>query len=302
MQGSARRTTDADIRAENVARRSARSASTEPVFTQNLVILYAWLLRRRKKVTLRFASLALVKQAVGKSIGWRRHVPPVLLLAGFAALVVSAARPMAVIQLPTQQQTIILAMDVSGSMRATDVAPDRISASQVGAKAFVSELPRNVRIGVVAYAGTAQLVQPPTLSRDDVTAAIDRFQLQRGTAIGSGIVISLATIFPDAGIDLSNINGQRLMPRATPLGGAARPAPPEFTRLETGLRRTQEPARVRKARDRGHGAVRRPCRAVHAGGRWIVGVVVRQSCVSSRRRRGTLLVSFAYNQRALRNR
>lgn len=199
-----------------------------------LVILYAWLLRRRKKVTLRFASLALVKQAVGKSIGWRRHLPPVLLLAGFAALVVSAARPVAVIQLPTQQQTIILAMDVSGSMRATDVAPDRISASQVAAKAFVSELPRNVRIGVVAYAGTAQLVQPPTLSRDDVAAAIDRFQLQRGTAIGSGIVISLATIFPEAGIDLSNINGQRLMPRATPLGSAARPDPPEFKPVAPG--------------------------------------------------------------------
>lgn len=84
-----------------------------------LVLVYVWLLRRRKKVTLRFASLALVKQAAGKSIGWRRHVPPVLLLAGFGALVVSAARPVAVLQLPTQQQTIILAMDVSGSMRAT---------------------------------------------------------------------------------------------------------------------------------------------------------------------------------------
>jgi len=118
------------------------------------------------------------------------------------SLVVAAARPVAVIKLPTQQQTIMMAMDVSGSMRATDVAPDRISASQAAAKEFANALPREVRIGVVAYAGTAQLVQPPTLSREDVIAAIERFQLQRGTAIGSGIVISLATLFPEAGIDL----------------------------------------------------------------------------------------------------
>ena len=106
-----------------------------------------------------------------------------------------------------------MAMDVSGSMRATDVSPDRISASQAAAKTFAAELPANIRIGVVAYAGTAQLVQPPTLNRDDVIAAIDRFQLQRGTAIGNGIMISLATLFPDANIDLSRVTGQRNMPR-----------------------------------------------------------------------------------------
>jgi Ca-activated chloride channel family protein len=119
-----------------------------------------------------------------------------------------------VITLPTQQQTIILAMDVSGSMRAADVQPNRIVASQNAAKAFVKDLPRDVRVGVVAFAGTAQLVQPPTHSREDVFAAIDRFQLQRATAIGSAIVISLATIFPDAGIDLSQVTGARNMPRA----------------------------------------------------------------------------------------
>jgi Ca-activated chloride channel family protein len=118
------------------------------------------------------------------------------------------------VTLPLVEQTIILAMDVSGSMRAADVEPNRLVASQNAAKAFIAELPRAVRVGVVSFAGTAAVVQPPTLSRDDVVAAIDRFQLQRGTAIGSGLVLSLATIFPDAGIDLSQINGQRLMPRA----------------------------------------------------------------------------------------
>src|SRR4030095_3181065 len=108
----------------------------------------------------------------------------------------------------------ILAMDVSGSMRAADVQPNRLVASQNAAKSFVAELPRDVRVGVVAFAGTASLVQQPTHNREDVYAAIDRFQLQRGTAIGSGIVIALATIFPEAGIDLSQVTGQRNMPRA----------------------------------------------------------------------------------------
>jgi len=101
---------------------------------------------------------------------------------------------------------------VSGSMRATDIKPSRIVASQEAAKGFVNELPNSVRVGVVSFAGTAAVVQAPTLSREDVIAAIDRFQLQRATAIGSGIVLSLATLFPDAGYDLSQITGAKPMP------------------------------------------------------------------------------------------
>ncbi len=179
-----------------------------------LVLAYLWLLKRRKKVALTWASLGLVKEALGAQRAWRRHVPPALLLLALAALLVATARPAAVVTLPLVEQTVVLAMDVSGSMRATDVEPNRLVASQNAAKAFIAELPRSVRVAVVSFAGTAAIVQPPTLSRDDVVAAIDRFQLQRGTAIGSGIVLSLATIFPDAGIDLSQITGQRLMPKA----------------------------------------------------------------------------------------
>ncbi len=194
-----------------------------------VVLLYVWLLRRRKKTALRYANLALVKQAMGSSVAWRRHLPPALMLLAVAALLVAAGRPMAVISLPSQQETIMLAIDVSGSMRATDVLPDRITAAKEAAKTFVTELPRNVRIGVVQFAGTAAVVQAPTLSRDDVTAAIDRFQLQRGTATGSGILLSLATIFPDAGIDLSQITGQRNMPAAP----SDKPKP-EFTPVQPG--------------------------------------------------------------------
>ena len=177
-----------------------------------LVAAYVWLLRRRKKSTLRFANLALVKEALGKRGAWHRHVPPLLLLLALGALLLAAARPAALLSLPSAQKTVVLAIDVSGSMRAADVKPNRMVAAQEAAKAFIKELPRSVRVAVVSFAGTAAVVQPPTLSREDVAAAIDRFQLQRGTAIGSGIVLSLATLFPDAGIDLAQINGQRAMP------------------------------------------------------------------------------------------
>ena len=179
-----------------------------------LVAAYLALLARRKKNTVRLASVALVKQALGAGPGWRRHLPPALLLLAVAVLLLASARPTAKIKLPSVQETIILAMDVSGSMRATDVQPNRLVAAQEAAKAFVAGLPRSVRIGVVSFAGTAAIVQPPTFSREDVVAAIDRFQLQRGTAIGSGLVLSLASLFPDDGIDLSQITGQRAMPAA----------------------------------------------------------------------------------------
>ncbi len=179
-----------------------------------LVAVYLWLLRQRRKSVVRFASVALLKQAMGSGPGWRRHVPPALMLLAVAVLLLAGARPMARLKLPSQEETIVLAMDVSGSMRAADVQPNRLVASQEAAKAFVAGLPRSVRIGVVSFAGTAAVVQAPTFSREDVVAAIDRFQLQRGTAIGSGIVLSLATLFPDDGIDLSQITGQRAMPPA----------------------------------------------------------------------------------------
>ena len=197
-----------------------------------LVLLYLWLLRRRKALALRYASLSIVKEAMGKGPGIRRHIPPVLFLLALAAMLVAAARPFAVVTLPSQQETIILAMDVSGSMRAEDVKPNRLVASQEAAKAFVNNLPREVRVGVVSFAGTAAVVQAPTTSRDDVIAAIDRFQLQRGTATGSGIILSLATLFPDHGIEIQNVTGQRNFP-----GGKkdiAKPDKPAFTPVQPG--------------------------------------------------------------------
>lgn len=199
-----------------------------------LVLLYWWLQRRRKKLALSYPSLSLVREALGPRRQLRRHIPPVLFLLALTALLLAAARPLAVITLPAQNQTIMLAMDVSGSMRAADVEPDRITAAQNAAKAFIAELPRHVRVGIVAFAGSAQLAQLPTQNREDLVKAIDSFQLQRGTATGNGIMLSLATLFPDAGIDIAALGGRQSMrPRSLDEINKQDPAKP-FTPVAPG--------------------------------------------------------------------
>lgn len=175
------------------------------LFAPALVAAYVWALRRQKKNALRYANLALVKDALGSRQRFRHHIPPLLFLIAMVAAIFAVARPSAVITLPSDQRTTLLVMDVSLSMRASDVKPSRLAAAQAAAKAFVQEQPADVRIGIITFAGTASLVQPPTHNRDDLVAAIDRFELQRHTAIGSGIIVALATLFPDEGIDLESI-------------------------------------------------------------------------------------------------
>jgi Ca-activated chloride channel family protein len=187
-----------------------------------LIGLYVLLLRRKKRQALRYASLGMVRDAMGAGQRFRRHVPPLLFLLALIVLVVAIARPTATITLPSQHETIILAMDVSGSMRAADVEPNRIGAAQAAARAFVGDQPASARIGVVSFAATASVVQPPTRNREDILAAIDRFQLQRGTAVGSGILVSLKMIFPDVEFDLRGSN-PRDDPRGVPLDKAGAP-------------------------------------------------------------------------------
>jgi Ca-activated chloride channel family protein len=187
------------------------------------VAVYVVLLRRRTKQALRYASLSIVNDAMAAGRSLRRHLPPLLFLAAFTLMLVAIARPAAVVTLPSQHETVILAMDVSGSMRATDVKPSRIAAAQEAARAFVGEQPKSTRIGVVSFAATASVVQSPTHSREDILAAIDRFQLQRGTAVGSGILVALKMIFPDADFDLRASNPRREATPARPLD-PARPA------------------------------------------------------------------------------
>ncbi|MGZ5093830.1 MAG: VWA domain-containing protein [Burkholderiales bacterium] len=193
---------------------------------------YVLLLRRKKVTAVRYASLALVKEALGAGQRFRRHVPPLLFLLAMTAILVAVARPAAVITLPSEQRTIILAIDVSLSMRASDVEPSRIAAAQEAAKAFIQNQPSDVRIGIVSFAGTALLVQAPTQNREDLLGAIDRLELQRHTAIGSGLIMALATLFPDAGIDLESMlfgGGARDARRGVAINKPAKSESKQFT-------------------------------------------------------------------------
>jgi Ca-activated chloride channel homolog len=164
-----------------------------------LVLIYIIFQRRRKKYAVRYASLSLVKDAMGRGPGFRRHVPAILFLVGITAMMLAMARPVATIILPSQQGTIILTFDVSGSMRAEDIAPTRIEAAKAAARLFVDKQPLNIRIGIVSFSDVASIVQAPTTDREAIQAAINRLAPQRRTAIGSGILVSLAAIFEDAG-------------------------------------------------------------------------------------------------------
>ena len=167
-----------------------------------LVAAYIHVLRKKKKLALRYASLAIIKVALGPRNGMRRHIPPALFLLAMIVAIFAIARPTTTLTLPSEQMTLALAIDVSRSMQATDVSPDRISAAQAAAKAFIADIPKNVRLGIVSFAATAQIVQSPTENQEDMIAAISRFQLQRGTATGSGLMLALAMLFPDDGIDV----------------------------------------------------------------------------------------------------
>ncbi len=164
-----------------------------------LVGVYILIQRRRQKYALRYASLSMVKEALGRGPGRRRHVPAILFLIGLAIMIGALARPSATVMLPSQQGTIILTIDVSGSMRAEDVKPNRIEAAKAAALTFIEKQPRNVRIGIVSFSGYAAVVQSPTTDREALTAAINRLTPQRQTAIGSGIITSLDAIFEEPG-------------------------------------------------------------------------------------------------------
>jgi Ca-activated chloride channel homolog len=180
-----------------------------------LVALYLAWLHRRKRTTLAYPSLALLEGAITRSQRIRRHLPPALVMTALVALIVATARPAAVLELPAREGTVVLAIDVSLSMAATDVKPNRLAAAQAAAKTFIDAQPRDVKVGVVAFAGEADLVQVPTRDRAALKAAIDRLQLQYHTAVGSAILASLLTIHPDADIGEGyEIFGSNRSPRA----------------------------------------------------------------------------------------
>jgi Ca-activated chloride channel family protein len=156
-----------------------------------LAACYVVLQVRRKKYVARFSNVALLASVAPKRPGWRRHLTFALLLAGLAVLSVGVARPMASVKVPRDRATVMLAIDVSESMQATDVLPSRIDAAKAAAKTFAEILPGRINLGLVAFGGSANVVLPPTIDRDAAKNAIDTMQLENSTAIGDAVFVSL---------------------------------------------------------------------------------------------------------------
>lgn len=165
-----------------------------------LIIAVYVLVLRKQRVGLRYSSLSLVREAMPKFSSWRRHVPLALFLAALSSLVLAMARPVQIVTVPTGQATIILAIDVSASMRQSDIRPSRLEAAQEAALSFIQQQKRTTQMAIVAFAGYAELIQPPTSDRHDLEVAVRSLTTARGTAIGSGIITSLEAI---ADIDAS---------------------------------------------------------------------------------------------------
>ena len=189
-----------------------------------LLVAYWWLLRRRRRRAVPFSSVALIRAAQPSRGTWRRHLPVALLLSALAVLTLAAARPQLKADVPVSASSVILAVDVSGSMCATDVDPNRLSAAQDAVRDFVRRQDDGTRIGLVAFAGFAQVVVEPTNDHDELTNAIDSLTTGRGTAIGAAILKSvdaIAQINPDVpptdlGLAPGSPGGQGGSPDAPP--------------------------------------------------------------------------------------
>jgi Ca-activated chloride channel family protein len=155
---------------------------------------YLWVqLRGRRQAAVRFTNLELLASVAPKRPGWRRHVAAALLLASLAAMTLSLARPVRAVQVP-RRSTVILVLDVSISMQATDVEPSRFAAAKAAAKDFASSLPSSARLGLVSFAGKAHLDVAPTADHQQVVKALDGLQLEQSTAIGDAVLTSLQAI------------------------------------------------------------------------------------------------------------
>ena len=169
-----------------------------------LVVAYVAIqLWGRQRYAVRFTNLPLLASVAPRRPGWRRHVPAALLLVSLVCMVVAMARPTRVERVPRERATIIMAVDVSISMDATDVSPSRLEAAKAAATSFTGLLPEQINLGLVSFAGSAAVLVPPTTERDVVYSAIDRLTLAEATAIGEAIVTSLAAIgaSPEGGAD-----------------------------------------------------------------------------------------------------
>lgn len=158
------------------------------------ILAYILLLRRRGRYAVRYSSLSLVREAASHQTWWRRHLPFIFFLFALASLALAMARPVATVSIPSNKATIILAMDVSRSMCATDIPPNRLEAAKDAAQAFIQNHQTGRQIGLVAFAGFAELIQPPTTDTQSLNSAVENLTTARRTAIGSAILRSIDAI------------------------------------------------------------------------------------------------------------
>lgn len=159
-----------------------------------LIAAYIWALRRKRRYTVRYSSLSLVRAALPRYSRLRRHLPFALFAAALTSLIIAFGRPVAVVAVPTNQTVIILAMDVSRSMCSNDIEPNRLIAAQAAAVSFIQNQDVNAHIGIVAFSGFAEVVQMPTTNEQALQAAINSLITGRRTAVGSAILKSIDVI------------------------------------------------------------------------------------------------------------
>jgi Ca-activated chloride channel homolog len=164
------------------------------LFAPLLAAVYVWQLRRRQRQAVRYSNVALLRSVAGGSRSWRRHVPVALVLAALGLLGLASARPQVRAEVPVSSATIILALDVSGSMCATDVPPNRLAAAQDAVRAFIEGQDDETKVGLVVFSGFAQLAVAPTSDRGELLEAIDAVTTGRGTTIGAAILRSIDAI------------------------------------------------------------------------------------------------------------
>jgi Ca-activated chloride channel family protein len=204
-----------------------------------ILAIYVWILRRKRRMAVRFSNLSLLREALPKRSRWRRHLPFGLFLTALASLILALARPAAEVEVPLSRTTIVLSMDVSRSMCSTDVRPNRLTVAQDAALAFVDELTAGTRMGIVAFSDFAQIIVPPTADKRVLHDAIEGLTTSIGTAIGSATLKALdaiAEMNPSVAPSGVNLKGE-----GDPAAGVAEGFQPDIIVLLTDGANTRGP-------------------------------------------------------------
>jgi Ca-activated chloride channel homolog len=189
-----------------------------------MIAVYIWMLHRRQRFAVRYSSLSLLREAIPHQSWWRRHLPFALFLLALTSLVAALTRPVSIVSVPADKSTIIIAIDISGSMRSRDIYPTRLAAAEAAALSFVQHQKPGTQLGLVAFYSYSEFIQPPTNDQEALQAAIESLILGRRTAIGSGILKALDAIAqadPSVAPSIPDTGGAGIQPTPVPHGAYA---------------------------------------------------------------------------------